>query len=330
MTNVPMTLPDLVLATHKTPFFHSSTFVELDDGRILHAAGSRFTTSDDGGITWSDISERHDVNGHQVGGGGSSLVKLDGKGIGLAAMAPMDDDDPWTRCVQFWRSPDGGETWEAPVRVSPVNIKTHMYQDVALRTSSGRIILPVYTSIGQRTPPNDMESPVSGKLVHNQWVSTAGHFFDPGYSMVYVLYSDDDGRTWQRNSDGELNIIFDWNATYSYVNEPTVTEVQPGILLMMMRTGVGRIYQAWSHDNGETWTRPYPTSLASSTAPCQIRTLPTGHLLAVWNQENEAEVKMGFNRTRLSSASAATAGASGSSSRTSSPSTRRPASSPAR
>ncbi len=302
MTNVPMTLPDLVLATHKTPFFHSSTFVELDDGRILHAAGSRFTTSDDGGITWSDISERHDVNGHQVGGSGSSLVKLDGNGIGLAAMAPSEDDDPWTRCVQFWRSPDGGETWEAPVRVSPVNIKTHMYQDVALRTSSGRIILPVYTSSGQRTPPNNVESPVSGKLVHNQWVSTAGHFFDPGYSMVYVLYSDDDGRTWQRNSDGELNIIFDWNATFSYVNEPTVTEVMPGILLMMMRTGVGRIYQAWSHDNGETWTRPYPTSLASSTAPCQIRTLPTGHLLAVWNQENEEEVKMGFNRTRLSSA----------------------------
>ena len=105
MSNVPMTLPDLVLATHKTPFFHSSTFVELEDGRILHAAGSRFTTSDDGGITWSDISERHDVNGRRVGGGGSSLVKLDGKGIGLAAMAPMDDSDPWTRYVQFWRSP---------------------------------------------------------------------------------------------------------------------------------------------------------------------------------------------------------------------------------
>ena len=152
MSNVPMTLPELVLATHKTPFFHSSTFVELEDGRILHAAGSRFTTSDDGGITWSDISERHDVNGRRVGGGGSSLVKLDGKGIGLAAMAPMDDSDPWTRCVQFWRSPDSGETWEAPVRVSPLGVKTHLYQDVALRTSSGRIVLPVYISIGQRTP----------------------------------------------------------------------------------------------------------------------------------------------------------------------------------
>ena len=207
MNNVPMTRPDLVLATHKTPFFHSSTFVELEDGRILHAAGARFTTSDDGGITWSDISERHDVNGRRVGGGGSSLVKLDGKGIGLAAMAPMDDSDPWTRYVEFWRSPDGGETWEAPVRVSPLGVKTHMYQDVALRTSSGRIVLPVYLSMGQGTGPNNMESPASGKLVHNQWVSTAGHFFDPRFSMSYVLYSDDDGRTWQRNSDGELNII---------------------------------------------------------------------------------------------------------------------------
>lgn len=302
MSNVPMTLPDLVLATHKTSYFHSSTFVEMDDGRVLHAAGTQFSTSDDGGITWSDNIERRDTEGNPVGGGGTSLVKLGGRGIGLAAMAPADPNDPWDRYVQFWRSEDGGETWEPPVRVSPRGTKTHMYQDVALRTSSGRIVLPVYLSLGQGSGPNDMESPASGKLVHNQWVSTAGHFFDPHFSMTYVLYSDDDGRTWQRNSDGELNIILDWNATYSYVNEPTMTEVQPGTLLMMMRTAVGRIYQAWSHDNGETWTRPYPTPLASSTAPCQIRTLPTGHLLAVWNQENEADVKMGYNRTRLSSA----------------------------
>lgn len=302
MSNVPMTLPELVLATHKTGFFHSSSFIELDDGRILHAAGTRFTTSEDGGITWSDISERRDADGRRVGGSGTSLVKLDDRGIGLAAMAPEDPSDLWNRYVEFWRSPDNGDTWEAPVRASPRGVKTHMYQDVALRTSSGRIVIPVYISMGQGSGPNDMELPASGKLVYNQWVPTAGHFFDPRFSMSYVLYSDDDGRTWQRNSDGELNIILDWNATYTYVNEPTVTEVQPGTLLMMMRTGVGRVFQAWSHDDGDTWTRPYPTSLASSTAPCQVRALPTGHLLVVWNQENEDEVKRGFNRTRLSSA----------------------------
>jgi hypothetical protein len=42
--------------------------------------------------------------------------------------------------------------------------------------------------------------------------------------------------------------------------------------------------------------------LATSVAPAQIRTLPTGHLLVVWNQESEEEVKRGYNRTRLSAA----------------------------
>ena len=82
------------------------------------------------------------MNGRRVGGGAPRWSSLDGKGIGLAAMAPMDDSDPWTRCVEFWRSPDGGETWEAPVRVSPLGVKTHLYQDVALRTSSGRMSSP--------------------------------------------------------------------------------------------------------------------------------------------------------------------------------------------
>ena len=38
MSNVPMTLPELVLAEHETICGHESTFVELDDGRILHLA----------------------------------------------------------------------------------------------------------------------------------------------------------------------------------------------------------------------------------------------------------------------------------------------------
>jgi hypothetical protein len=43
-------------------------------------------------------------------------------------------------------------------------------------------------------------------------------------------------------------------------------------------------------------------SLAASTAPAQIRKLPTGHLLIVWNQEGEEEVKQGLHRNRLSCA----------------------------
>src|SRR5262245_47458774 len=56
--NVPMTRPGEMIALHKTKFFHSSTFVELPDGGILHAAGTDFTSSDDGGRTWSAPFQR--------------------------------------------------------------------------------------------------------------------------------------------------------------------------------------------------------------------------------------------------------------------------------
>ncbi|HHZ93958.1 TPA: exo-alpha-sialidase [Candidatus Poribacteria bacterium] len=305
MSNIPMTRPEEVLAVHQTNYFHSSTFVELIDQRILHAAGTTFSISDDRGLSWSKPFSCEDADGNSVGGSGTSLVKLSENGIGLAAIQKPSEGSSKTRrgsCIVFWRSEDSGETWESPVTVTPSGLNTYSYQDVLLRTSSGRIILPVYISLGQAAGLRDLKPPASGKLVNGHWVSTAAHFFDPHFSASYVCYSDDDGRTWQRNQDGELIILLDWNATYSYTNEPTVTEVEPGRLLMFMRNGLGRIFQAWSEDNGQTWTRPQPTSLASSTAPAQIRTLPTGHLLAVWNQESPEEIQRGYNRTRISSA----------------------------
>lgn len=307
--DVPMTRPEEVLATHLTDFYHSSTFVELAGGRILQAANSRFSTSDDGGITWSVPYTCKDTNGDPVGGGGTSLVKLSGRSIGLACyrfdpthkFGTAGGARPGAHCV-FWRSDDEGKTWLPPVRITSPESGTACLQDVFLRTASGRIILPVDNYIGQPVGPNNQRPAFDGKLVNNQWASTSAHFFDPHFSTVAVYYSDDDGRTWQRNRDGDLFILLDWNAGYNFVSEPSLTEVTPGRLLMVMRNGLGRLFQSWSNDNGETWTRPQPTSLAATTTPAQIRRLPNGHLLIVWNQESEEEVRRGYNRTRLSSA----------------------------
>ena len=306
MSNVPMTRPEEMLAEHRATCFRASTFLELDDGRTLHATGTEFRCSEDGGITWSQPFERRDANGDPVGGPCTCLTQLSEKGIGLAAMRRPEERRPGLTAgyhMVFWRSVDGGETWEAPVRISPPGLVSHALRDTLLRTSSGRLIQPVYLSMGQSSGPNDTTPPTPGALLKGQWVPISGHFFDPRFSAVYVCYSDDDGRTWRTNSDGELIILLDWNATYSYVNEPSVAEVAPGRLLMTLRNGLGRLFQAWSEDDGDTWTRPQPTSLAASTAPAQIRTLPgTGHLLIVWSQENEADIKRGYRRTRLSSA----------------------------
>jgi len=308
MSNVPMTLPHLALAVQENEFFHNSTFAERSDGSILHAAKQVFTTSADGGLTWSEPHRKYDTNGDIVGGDNNSLVRLASNGVGLATYGVEDDarkDVYWDMrapYVKFWRSQDGGETWEPPVRMTEKGAGAFMYQDVLLRTASGRILMPVYLTYGQYTFRTGEAWWGTGKLVNGHWVSTAAHFSDPSFSTVAVYYSDDDGRTWQRNKDGELVILLDTAMVFSHIGEPSVTEVYPGCLLMISRTGLGRLFQAWSYDNGETWTRPMPSSLASSPAPAQIRTLPNGHLLCVWNQESEEETRRGYNRTRLSSA----------------------------
>ena len=80
-----MTRKEEMLAEHKTKFFHSSTFVELEDGRILHNAGSAFTVSEDGGLSWSAVSRRKDKKGNPISPMTEpSLVKLSGNGVGLA------------------------------------------------------------------------------------------------------------------------------------------------------------------------------------------------------------------------------------------------------
>ena len=66
----------------------------------------------------------------------------------------------------FWRSEDRGVTWDPLVHITPPEIGTYAYRDVLLRTSSGRIILPVYISLGQSTGANDAKPPASGKLVN--------------------------------------------------------------------------------------------------------------------------------------------------------------------
>ena len=305
MSNVPMTRPEEMLAEHRTDYNRGSTFVRRQDGSILQLQSPKFLTSNDDGITWSEPFEKRDAAGDLVGG--SSLVNLSGNGIGLAGN--MRDEDAGSPeevdrsgHMVFRRSEDGGETWEAPVRATPENVHTGDFHDTMIRTSSGRLIMPVYGVFGRGTRPDEPMPARYGRLLKGQWVATPAHYSDPIFSYSYVCLSDDDGRTWKRNRDGEMFIQRDENATISYTNEPSVAEVGPGVVLIFLRTGLGRLFQAWSHDDGDTWTRPQPTSLASGTAPANIRVLPNGHLLAVWNQHGEEDIKRGYTRTRMSSA----------------------------
>ena len=82
MTNIPMTAPDGVLAIREENFGHSSSYVELENGDILHGAGLEWCKSSDGGLSWSEIFRCFDSEGDPVAV--LSLVKLSGSGIGCA------------------------------------------------------------------------------------------------------------------------------------------------------------------------------------------------------------------------------------------------------
>ena len=306
MSNIPMTRPEEAIAVHKDPKFRTSSFVELQEGRILQTNGRTFSTSDDGGITWSEDIQSTDENDGIVTA--DQLVNLSDGAIGAAGRW-MEPSAPRfsvhakrSSHYRFWRSEDRGETWKSPVRIQPPGIVMHAYQHVLIRTSSGRLVLPLYSSIGQGTWHQE-GAPFVGGYLNGNFVSSDAHFFDPHFSSCYVVYSDDEGLTWQTNRDGELLIILEPGGPRHYANEPAVEEISPGKLMMIMRTGLGRMFQAWSDDDGTSWSRPEPTQLAGTNAPGQVRKLPrTGHLIAVWTQQSEREIKQGYIRTRLSSA----------------------------
>jgi len=303
MSNVPMTRPHEALAIHDQQYGHSATFAGLQGGRILLFGGGELTVSDDGGLSWGRPYQPMDENGEVVAARSASLVSLSGGAIGLATTRAMAGVDSRGKTEMVFRaSEDEGRTWSPPVVMNQCLLPAHALQDTFLRTESGRIILPVYFGVGQGIWHHE-DAPYVGAYLNGNFVSVDAHFHDPHFSGSYVLYSDDDGKTWQPNRNGELFIVLDEVSRFCGAPEPSIAELSPGKLMMIVRTRLGRVFQAWSEDNGETWSRLVPTQLAGTQAPGQIRRLPeTGHLLVVWTQHSHEEVRRGFVRTRLSSA----------------------------
>ena len=321
-SDVPMTRPEEALARIDGRG-SAAGFTELADGSILMAyevagrRGPHFATSKDSGLSWSDPVAYRAADGTPLKGSGEfNVIRLAGQGVGYVGRTSNGPDDP--SHLLFYRSEDLGKTWQAPVRISPPGpFGVATTNDVIFRTSSGRIILPSYgymkqavagtlnTAFEQVTGPRAL-----GGLRKGQWIATGAHHTDPTFCWSFVYYSDDDGRRWKASRGGEVFIWDGRTMSWSMTGEPSAVEVEPGKILMVMRTNWGRLYKSWSFDNGETWMAPTPTPLASSGAPAQVRKIPgTGDLLVVWTQVGAEEMRKGFIRARLSSAVSRTNGA---------------------
>ena len=122
-----------------------------------------------------------------------------------------------------------------------------------IQLSSGRIIAPFST--------------VSG--------------FEGSAHVASVVYSDDSGDTWHASND--VPVISNETHVESGALEPVVVEAVPGVLVMLIRTVLSRIWYSVSYDEGATWTAAKPTLIPSSNAPSVPLPLADGRILISWN-----------------------------------------------
>ena len=291
---VPRTSTVLELAPGPgNPRNSEGAFLELRDGRILFvysrfvgtsfsdAAKARLAArhSTDGGETWStdafiETPEENDVmNVMSV-----SLVRLGNGEIGLFYLLRRSWHD-----MRMWcrRSNDEGATWGQPVQCMPAAGYYVVNNDRVVRLKSGRLVIPaaLHRSLADRNEASAVD-----------W---------RGIAEFYL--SDDDGRTW-RKARGycTLPVVH----TKSGLQEPGVIELGNGILWAWARTDLGRQYEFFSNDGGETWSVPAPSRFTSPNSPLSMKRVPeSDRLLAIWNPGPSYETRVlpaiGGDRTPL-------------------------------
>ena len=257
-------LPNL---EQKNPRNSEGAFISLDNGDILYIyskykgvssaddarADLCMLRSKDGGKTFGEDKIILTCEGEDaVNMMSLSLMRMNNGDIGLFYLIR-----PNLTTLQMYlrRSSDGGETWGERVLCTPEKGYYVVNNDRVTRLTNGRIIIPAAS--------------------HN----VCDSFYDM-HSDTLFFYSDDDGVTWKR-SKSKLSIQS--ANCESGLQEPGVIELQPNHLWAWARTDLGRQYEAFSFDNGETWTACQPSRFTSPCSPMSMKRDAEGILYAIWN-----------------------------------------------
>ena len=267
-------------------------FMPLTDGRILFAYSRYYGTSRsdnatadiaaryscDKGATWTDKDEIIVKNHGGMNVMSVSLIRLHSGEIALFYLLKNSNSD--CRPVMR-RSFDEGKTWSEPTMCITDEIAYYVLNnDRVIQLKDGRILF----AVSKHTFP--------------------GGKFD-GKGVVTTYSSDDNGKTWRRGKS-MLDVVSPSGRKYA-AQEPGVVELKDGSVLLWIRTNAGSQFMSRSTDRGETWSAPQPSWLRAPLSPATIKRLPTGDLLAVWNDHEsrfDLKHKDGWDgkRTPLSAA----------------------------
>lgn len=272
---------------HSNPRNSEGAFLKLNSGRLLFLYG-RFVSSekkymdeaeggdyqygdiaqiysDDEGETWSSpevlfrASDIGAVNLSSV-----SLLRLHSGEIALFYLIKngMDDCRPVVRLSQ-----DEAESWGNPIHCSDSKAYWVVNNDRVIQLKSGRVIVPACL--------HTITFSDHARFVQPQAVQT-----ECSNGVDYVFYSDDNCRSWNRSANG-VELLS--NHSITGLQEPGCIEKLDGTLWFYARTDLGRQYEFFSSDKGETFSLSEPSIFTSPCAPLSMKRCPNGKLLAVWN-----------------------------------------------
>lgn len=263
---------DLKLAPHveKLPSDRMGPFVKLGDGSLLTIDGTSAFTSRDGGKTWAESAAIFPQDEPFLISNERALLR---KKNGVIVLAFMNLA---TRSKQYWvketneftddirldvwtvRSTDDGRTWTDAQRI----------QD------------------GYCGAIRSMVEAADGTIV----VEAQNILRNPSRHMTTAYTSRDDGKSWTPSQfvgpDGEKRPYFDigGHGHHDGAIESCLAVLNDGRIWMLIRTGHDYFWQAFSHDNGATWTDIGRTTIDASSAPGQLLRLSDGRLVLVWNR----------------------------------------------
>lgn len=192
-----------------------------------------------------------------------SLMRMKNGDLGLFYLKKQNEIHS---CVPYLAlSSDEGRTWSRHIRCIEEDAYYVLNNDRVIRLNSGRLLMPV-----------------------------ARHIFKHGElspAVVLMYASDDDGLTWKKISDEIKAYWIDKNSKFcddsrlkkASFMEPGVVQLANGNIWCFIRTVLGRQYEVFSEDNGETWSVPCPSEFTSAESPMSIKKLKDQKLIALWN-----------------------------------------------
>ncbi len=244
--------------TEKYPSCHASTIAELPDGSLMVAW---YAGSEEGAKDVAVLMSRRDA-----------------------------DSSEWSEPVVLADTPEKPEG-NPVLWVTPENQLRLYYMTMEGDGWETCQMKAIHSDDGGRTwkAPVLLEPELGFMLRNKPIVLMNGDIILPIYderiwaSLFWI--SSDKGQTWQKTE----NLLSEPGNI-----QPTVIQRADGSLFSLMRTGRrgGRLWQATSGDNGQTWTTPVQSQLRNPNAACDMVKLTNGLVVLVFNDTKQGRANL--------------------------------------